>query len=111
MTSFTFSAEQVKSAPPEVRHWIENEIVKALALPSHIPQESQKAHENALAACSPSSRGANGSGFAGPMTRSATKPSRIRLRLLEGFAPLARAALCLIASQKNLNPSVMKLLS
>ena len=52
MTSFTFSAEQVKSAPPEVRHWIENEIVKALALPSHIPQESQKAHENALAASS-----------------------------------------------------------
>ena len=29
MTSFTFSAEQVKSAPPEVRRWIENEIVKA----------------------------------------------------------------------------------
>ncbi|HTV32655.1 MAG TPA: hypothetical protein VME69_06080 [Methylocella sp.] len=52
MTSFTFSAEQVKSAPPEVRHWIENEIIKALALPPHAVPESSTAHENALAACS-----------------------------------------------------------
>ena len=31
MVSFTFSAEQVKMAPPEVRRWMENEIVKALS--------------------------------------------------------------------------------
>ena len=31
MTSFTFSAEQISSAPPEARRWMENEIAKALA--------------------------------------------------------------------------------
>jgi len=31
MVSFTFSAEQIKSAPAEVRRWMEAEIVKALA--------------------------------------------------------------------------------
>jgi len=35
MTSFTFSAEQVQAAPPEVRRWMENEIVKALSLQAH----------------------------------------------------------------------------
>ena len=35
MTSFTFSAEQVQAAPPEVRHWMESEIVKALSLQAH----------------------------------------------------------------------------
>ncbi|HTJ02978.1 MAG TPA: hypothetical protein VL492_09295 [Methylovirgula sp.] len=31
MVGFTFSAEQIKAAPPEVRRWMESEIVKALA--------------------------------------------------------------------------------
>lgn len=31
MVSFTFSAEQVKAAPPEVRRWMESEIIRALA--------------------------------------------------------------------------------
>lgn len=31
MMSFTFSAEQIKSAPADVRRWMEAEIVKALA--------------------------------------------------------------------------------
>lgn len=31
MVSFTFSAEQIKTAPPDVRRWMEAEIVKALA--------------------------------------------------------------------------------
>ncbi|MGE5271970.1 MAG: hypothetical protein ACM3JG_20110 [Thiohalocapsa sp.] len=31
MTAFTFSAEQIRSAPPEVRRWIANEIAHALA--------------------------------------------------------------------------------
>ena len=35
MTSFTFSAEQIKSAPPEARRWMENELAKALGAPVH----------------------------------------------------------------------------
>ena len=35
MTSFTFSAEQIKSAPPEARRWMENEIAKALGAQAH----------------------------------------------------------------------------
>ena len=31
MVSFTFSAEQVKAAPPEVRRWMESEVIRALA--------------------------------------------------------------------------------
>ena len=31
MTSFTLSVEQVRSAPPEVRRWIEREVAAALA--------------------------------------------------------------------------------
>lgn len=55
MVSFTFSAEQVKAAPPEVRRWLENEIVKALAgvpQPAATPQPQEKAEslERALAA-------------------------------------------------------------
>lgn len=52
MTSFTFSLEEVRSAPPEVRHWIEHELTVALAAlnrydhnPSHLAP--------ALAACTP----------------------------------------------------------
>lgn len=41
MVSFTFSAEQVKTAPPEVRRWMENEIVKALSgVPHPAPVQS-----------------------------------------------------------------------
>lgn len=53
MTSFTFSIEQVRSAPPEVRRWIEREITRALATlnrPEHDPSQVQAA---ALAACMP----------------------------------------------------------
>jgi len=51
MTSFTFSAEQVKSAPPEVRRWIENEVTKALALQAHPAHDPSKLQASALAAC------------------------------------------------------------
>ena len=51
MTSFTFSAEQVKSAPPEVRRWIENEVAKALALPAPSAHDPSKMQASALAAC------------------------------------------------------------
>jgi hypothetical protein len=30
MISFAFSAEAIKSAPPDVRHWMESQIIKAL---------------------------------------------------------------------------------
>lgn len=51
MTSFTFSAEQVQSAPPEVRRWMESEIVKALALQAHLPGEPSKMQASPLAVC------------------------------------------------------------
>jgi hypothetical protein len=51
MTSFTFSAEQVKSAPPEVRRWIENEVARALAMQTTPAHDSSKMQVNALAAC------------------------------------------------------------
>jgi hypothetical protein len=51
MTSFTFSAEQVKAAPPEVRRWIEGEISKALDLLASAPSRPSEAEESALAIC------------------------------------------------------------
>jgi hypothetical protein len=52
MTSFTFTPEQVRSAPAEVRHWMVQEIAQALAVaqrPAHDPAQAQR---TALAACS-----------------------------------------------------------
>jgi hypothetical protein len=51
LTSFTFTAEQIKSAPPEVRLWIEQEIaaaVRGLATSAPAP-----AHSPELSACTP----------------------------------------------------------
>ncbi len=50
MTSFTFSAEQVRSAPPEVRRWMENEIAKALGSQAHSEHDPSKLQAGALAA-------------------------------------------------------------
>ena len=49
MTSFTFSAEQIKSAPPEARRWMENEIAKALGAPAH-EHDPSRMKADALAA-------------------------------------------------------------
>ena len=49
MPSFTFTAEQIRSAPPEVRRWFENEIVHALAAVRSLP--APRAPEAALGAC------------------------------------------------------------
>ena len=52
MTSFTFSPEQVRSAPPDVRQWMVREIANALAAaerPSHDPAQAERA---ALSRCS-----------------------------------------------------------
>jgi hypothetical protein len=51
MTSFTFSAEQVRSAPPEVRRWMENEIAKALGSQAHFEHEPSKMQAGELAEC------------------------------------------------------------
>ncbi len=50
MTSFTFSAEQVRSAPPEVRRWMENEIARALGSQLHSEHDPSKMQAGALAA-------------------------------------------------------------
>jgi hypothetical protein len=51
MTSFAFTAEQVRSAPPEVRRWLENQIVAALA-EMRPPHDASQVHAAALASCS-----------------------------------------------------------
>ena len=51
MMSFTFSIEQVRSAPPEVRRWIEREVTAAVALLQGVEHDSSQLHETALAAC------------------------------------------------------------
>jgi hypothetical protein len=53
MTSFTFSLDQVKSAPPEVRRWIEHEVTAALAVLSQSERDPSQLHAAALAACTP----------------------------------------------------------
>ncbi len=50
MTSFTFTAEQVRLAPPEVRRWMENEIAKALGAQVHSEHDPSKTRAGALAA-------------------------------------------------------------
>jgi hypothetical protein len=53
MTSFTLSIEQIRSAPPEVRRWIEREITTALAGLTRPEHDPSQLHETALAACAP----------------------------------------------------------
>ena len=53
MTNFTFSIEQVRSAPPEVRRWIEHEIMAALAALNRSEHDPSQVHTAALAACMP----------------------------------------------------------
>src|ERR1700746_1673852 len=51
MISFTFSLDQVKSAPPEVRRWIEREAAAALAALSRPEPDPSHPHAAALATC------------------------------------------------------------
>ena len=53
MTSFTFSLEQLKAAPPEVRRWVEHEIGAALGALSRFDHDASQVHSSALAACTP----------------------------------------------------------
>ena len=51
MTSFTFSLEQLRAAPPEVRRWVEQEIGAALGALSRLNRDQSQVHNAALAAC------------------------------------------------------------
>jgi hypothetical protein len=53
MTSFTFSLEQLKAAPPEVRRWFEHEIGGALGILGRLDHDPSHAHDGSLAACTP----------------------------------------------------------
>ena len=53
MTGFTFSLEQLRSAPPEVRRWAEREIAVSLAQIAGSPRSAAPVHAPALAACMP----------------------------------------------------------
>jgi hypothetical protein len=53
LTRFTFSAEQLRSAPPAVRQWTENEIAVSLRALMGAHQEPPGGHAAELAACSP----------------------------------------------------------
>jgi hypothetical protein len=52
MTSFTFSLEQLKAAPSEVRRWVEHEIGAALGALGRLDHDPSQVH-SALAACTP----------------------------------------------------------
>ncbi len=51
MTSFTFSIEQLRAAPPEVRRWVEHEIAVALGSVNGAERDPSQVHAPALAAC------------------------------------------------------------
>ena len=53
MMSFTFSLDQVKSAPLEVRRWIEREAAASLTALSRPAPDPAHPHAAALAACTP----------------------------------------------------------
>jgi hypothetical protein len=53
MTSFTFSLEQLKAAPPEVRRWVEHEIGAALGALNRFDHDPSQVRSAALAACTP----------------------------------------------------------
>jgi hypothetical protein len=53
MTSFTFSLEQLRAAPPEVRRWVEHEIGAALGVLGRLDRDQSQVHSASLAACAP----------------------------------------------------------
>jgi hypothetical protein len=53
MTSFTFSLEQLKAAPPEVRRWVEHEIGTALGALNRFDHDPSQVRSAALATCTP----------------------------------------------------------
>ena len=53
MTGFFVSLEQLRSAPPEVRRWIEREVTASLAALAGPPRDPAQVHSASLAACLP----------------------------------------------------------
>ena len=53
MIGFSFSLEQIRSAPPEVRHWAERQIAAGLAQIAGSAREPGPVRGTALAACKP----------------------------------------------------------
>lgn len=53
MMSFTFSIDQLRSAPPEVRRWIEREVTAAVASLQGVDHDPSQLHAATLAACTP----------------------------------------------------------
>jgi hypothetical protein len=53
MTGFTFSPEQIRSAPIEVRRWLEREIAASLAQIAGPTRDAAPVHAATLAACMP----------------------------------------------------------
>jgi hypothetical protein len=51
MIGITLTSEQIRTAPPEVRQWIEREVMTSLGQPSHSADDN-KPHGEHLAACS-----------------------------------------------------------
>lgn len=51
MTSFTFTPEQLRAAPPEVRRWIVQEIVQALAAAERPAHDASQVQVASLAVC------------------------------------------------------------
>jgi hypothetical protein len=51
VTGFTFSAEQIKAAPLEVRRWMEGQILAALRLPDERDERRSAIDPGALAEC------------------------------------------------------------
>lgn len=51
MIGITLSSEQIRTAPAEVRHWIEREVMASLGLQAE-PAEGGRPHSEHLAACS-----------------------------------------------------------
>jgi hypothetical protein len=53
VTGFFLSLEQLRSAPPEVRRWIEHEVAASLAALAGPPRDLAHVHAASLAACQP----------------------------------------------------------
>jgi hypothetical protein len=52
MTSFTFTPEQVRAAPPEVRQWLVQEIARAMAGAQRPTPDPSQDQSISLSACS-----------------------------------------------------------
>jgi len=52
MTGITLTAEQIRNAPPEVRRWIEHEVMTSLGLAADAPVTAQPVQAAHLVACS-----------------------------------------------------------